>query len=284
MNAIATAELPSDPVLLLRRHDDRTRRRDDLIDSRSMVGLVRFLMNRPTCDQIAEHIVLALLSSSGARAAVISQFGSDGSLHLVGSFGIPAEQLARYRVSSMWDRSPLADAVRSGQPVIIGDPAELAARYPWAVDDEMAPETVAVWPLALPQERVGALLLHLGSDLDTDSLRIDVSGLVAMLALYLGLIASPAEPVREPARPLVTLVSGGAPAATPAVPERLSDRQLEILQFIARGMTNPQISHRIGFSESTVRQESMAIYRFLGVGGRRDAVKVAQSRGLLTQA
>jgi DNA-binding NarL/FixJ family response regulator len=48
-------------------------------------------------------------------------------------------------------------------------------------------------------------------------------------------------------------------------------------------MTNPQIAARIGFSDSTVRQETMAIYRFLGAEGRRDAVQIASLRGLLNE-
>lgn len=265
-------------TLPLRRHDDQQRRHDDLIDSRGMLGLVRFLMNRPNCDQIAEHLVLDLLAGFEVRAAAISQFVGSGSLHLVGSFGVPAEDLDRYRATSLWDRSPVADAVRAGEPLILAESAAVTERYPWLAGEGRTPAPIAVWPLALPQERVGALVLHLAGPVDEASLRIDVSGIVAVLALYLNL-AGGNDPAPSAAGDPPTRMS----AATRAneVPERLSDRQLDILRLIARGMTNPQISHRIGFSESTVRQESMAIYRFLGVNGRRDAVKVAQARGIL---
>lgn len=267
-----TATLP------LRRHDDQHRRHDDIIDSRGMLGLVRFLMNRPNCDQVAEHLVLTLLAAFDVRAAAISQFGGSGSLHLVGSFGVPAEDLDRYRATSLWDRSPVADAVRAGEPIVLADSALVTERYPWLAGEGRVPAPVAVWPLALPQERVGALVLHLAGPVDESSLRIDVSGIVAVLALYLSLTGG--------GDPAAGAMSDPPSRVHPAVrdadiPERLTDRQLEILRLIARGMTNPQISHRIGFSESTVRQESMAIYRFLGVNGRRDAVKVAHARGIL---
>jgi len=270
---------PQGNVLPLRRHDDQHRRHDDIIDSRGMLGLVRFLMNRPTCDQVAEHIVLTLLAPFDVRAAVISQFSGSGTLHLVGSFGVPAEDLDRYRGTSLWDRSAIADAVREGSPLIIADSGMVAERYPWLAEGGQSPAPVAVWPLSLPQERVGALVLHLAGPVDEASLRIDASGIVAVLALYLALVGGgeQADAPRGDDPPGRT-----APATrSDDPPERLSDRQLDILRLIARGMTNPQISHRIGFSESTVRQESMAIYRFLGVGGRRDAVKVAHARGIL---
>jgi DNA-binding NarL/FixJ family response regulator len=73
---------------------------------------------------------------------------------------------------------------------------------------------------------------------------------------------------------------GGAHHRKPA-PGQLSDRQLRILGLMAKGLTNSQISKRVGFSESTVRQETMAIYRYFGVGGRREAVRLAGMRGML---
>lgn len=267
-------------ALPLRRHDDQQRRHGDLIDSRGMLGLIRFLMNRPNCDQIAEHLVLDLLAGFDVRAAAISQFMGSGSLHLVGSFGVPAEDLDRYRATSLWDRSPVADAVRAGEPLILAESSAVAERYPWLAGEGRTPAPVAVWPLALPQERVGALVLHLAGPVDEASLRIDVSGIVAVLALYLSLTGG-GDPMSATAADPPARTAPSLRAAE--VPERLTDRQLDILRLIARGMTNPQISHRIGFSESTVRQESMAIYRFLGVNGRRDAVKVALARGILVE-
>jgi DNA-binding NarL/FixJ family response regulator len=78
------------------------------------------------------------------------------------------------------------------------------------------------------------------------------------------------------------VVSGDALQA-PAVGE-LTARQLRVLSLMAKGMTNGQIARVLAFSESTVRQETMAIFRFLGVHDRRDAVKLATSRGILVPA
>jgi DNA-binding NarL/FixJ family response regulator len=66
--------------------------------------------------------------------------------------------------------------------------------------------------------------------------------------------------------------SGDAPAS-------LTARQRTILAYMAEGMTNRQIAARIAFSQSTVRLESMAIYRYFGVHSRGEAVKVARATG-----
>jgi len=58
-------------------------------------------------------------------------------------------------------------------------------------------------------------------------------------------------------------------------PENLTDRQIEILRLITAGKTNGSISRNLGFSESTVRHETMAIYRSLGVSNREGAIQAA---------
>lgn len=64
----------------------------------------------------------------------------------------------------------------------------------------------------------------------------------------------------------------------------LTSRQREILRGMAAGMTNRQIAHRIAFSESTVRLESIAIYRYFGVHSRFQAVAAAREAGILREA
>lgn len=53
----------------------------------------------------------------------------------------------------------------------------------------------------------------------------------------------------------------------PSVP--LSDRQLVIAGLLERGFNNSQIGLEIGYSESLIRQETVAIYRKLKVTGRQ---------------
>lgn len=61
----------------------------------------------------------------------------------------------------------------------------------------------------------------------------------------------------------------------------LSPRQLDILRLMEEGFTNARIASEILYSESTVRMESMAIYRSLGVHSRQEAVRTARQLGLL---
>ena len=276
------------------------RRRDDVMNSRAMLDIVRFLMTRPTCDQISQHLVLNLLNAHKPRAAVISLFGVDGSLHAVGSFGMSASSMEAFKTLSLWDSSPMSDAVRSGDPVILETADLVEERYPWLGNEETPYEPMAVWPLSLPSQRVGAVQLIFNEAPDVEALRADVTGISAVLALYLSLLTSVAS---SPDKAIATLEredrNAGFPVASLSLvegvgldeanhgnhrkpaPGVLSERQLRILGLMAKGLTNSQISKRVGFSESTVRQETMAIYRYFGVGGRREAVRLAGMRGML---
>ena len=57
--------------------------------------------------------------------------------------------------------------------------------------------------------------------------------------------------------------------------EPLTERQELILKMIAEGRTNSDISDLLGYSESTIRQETIKIYSALKVTGRRAAAQEA---------
>jgi DNA-binding NarL/FixJ family response regulator len=67
----------------------------------------------------------------------------------------------------------------------------------------------------------------------------------------------------------------------PAV-EPLTQRELEVLQLIARGTTNREAARRLFISEASVKAHLLHVYAKLGVNDRAAAVAAAYDRGLLT--
>lgn len=61
-------------------------------------------------------------------------------------------------------------------------------------------------------------------------------------------------------------------ATDSAIMARLTLREREVLALMASGLTNPQIADELSYSLSTIRLDSMSIYRKLGVRGRIEAV------------
>jgi DNA-binding CsgD family transcriptional regulator/predicted DNA-binding protein with PD1-like motif len=60
----------------------------------------------------------------------------------------------------------------------------------------------------------------------------------------------------------------------------LSARQLMILAGMVDGKTNPELSTALGYSVSTIRHETMDIFKILGVADRKEAAKSAIANGL----
>ena len=74
-------------------------------------------------------------------------------------------------------------------------------------------------------------------------------------------------------------LASAKPAA--ALPEPLSDRELEILQLIAEGLSNPEIAARLFLAEGTVKNYVSNILQKTDTRDRTQAVLKAQSLGLL---
>ena len=120
-------------------------------------------------------------------------------------------------------------------------------------------------------------------DHDTDIVRAIEAG----AAGYLLKDAAPAQIVRavELAAAGETVLSAAQEARVVATqrsaPRALSERELDVLQLIALGLTNREVARRLFVSEATVKTHLAHVYDKLGAPSRTAAVAVARERGLL---
>ena len=68
-----------------------------------------------------------------------------------------------------------------------------------------------------------------------------------------------------------------------ATNEPLSERQMQILIGIGMGKTNLQIANELILSESSIKQETVKIFRSLGVANRQQAAIKARAMGSIPQ-
>lgn len=64
-------------------------------------------------------------------------------------------------------------------------------------------------------------------------------------------------------------------------PTNLTDRELEVLEAVARGERSKEIAVLLGISERTVKAHLASIYQKFGVDSRAAAIAVAAQKGLL---
>lgn len=99
----------------------------------------------------------------------------------------------------------------------------------------------------------------------------------AIQALHQGLL------VGDPAltRPTLTRLLFAEGEAAEALAEPLTERELEVLQWLAQGLANKQIASQLEISEHTVKFHVSSIYAKLGATNRAEAVRLGVQQGLI---
>ena len=248
--------VPDVPPIDDRRHIGR--RWDDRPGELSTMTFAHFLTSRPTPDEAIRLLVALLCWPVGAQGAL-----------LVTSSSVGVRTVASYveQVPSWPDE--LGQQELPAEVVDIVKAAVGAHPVLWTEPDATGPAPMAAWLLGSTSDPVGVLVLFLSAPLEPRLVAMRANSVAEILGLYL------AGAGHEATR------SSGRLASARLGEEALSPRQRMILQMMSDELTNPQIASRIGFSTSTVRMESLAIYRALGVHDRQNAVIAGRALGLV---
>ncbi|GIE89895.1 response regulator transcription factor [Actinoplanes regularis] len=86
------------------------------------------------------------------------------------------------------------------------------------------------------------------------------------------LVAALSEPAAEP--------SAAAPARKPSLPDGLTAREAEVIELIARGLTNAEIAAELFIGETTVKTHINNAFLKIGAKNRVDAVRYAYQHGI----
>ena len=78
-------------------------------------------------------------------------------------------------------------------------------------------------------------------------------------------------------------VVAGQPSADDERTGQPGVRQMQVLQLMADGHSNKQISQIVGIKEATVKYHTSQLFKLFGVRNRTSCVRQAQARGLVTR-
>ncbi|HLX46120.1 MAG TPA: response regulator transcription factor [Bryobacteraceae bacterium] len=205
--------------------------------------------------------VLVLARSTVVRAGLESIVQASATLELAGELA-GASEWAHFSQADLQDTDVLLADLGDIEP----DAVAALGRLPVPVVVLLLHADVA-W-----DEILGAALRSgIRGILSTESGAEEIEG--AIQAVHAGLVAI------TPAGSAVLLGKPRRPEE--ALPEPLSDRELEVLNRIAEGLSNKIIAYRLEISEHTVKTHVTAILAKLGASSRTEAVAQAIRRGLI---
>ncbi len=217
-----------------------------------------------SASELCKKLVHSKLSGNQTVGAQLLAIDNQARFGLVGSYG-KTIQLGNL---SVWDDHPFSDAVRSSEFSLISFP-----------DSDGSSVGLLALPLLKGQEPVG-LMAVVSSASASEPPFGKVSTFVMKTLSKITAIWLDSLGVTSAA----TLPRGQGGGFEQADPETMTPRQLLILQSLADGKTNAQIAQEMILSESTIRQETVKIFRALGVHGRGEAARRAVHLGLITRA
>lgn len=224
-------------------------------------NLLDFLRSgKPSLDEIMKFVALDTLYEFAAFAVLLNVVRPDGILHSPSEYGYNTQEFTVVPDRLISEDSPASRYLRTSTVGECGSMDEFLFPGP-DHSKELFPqgfESSISWPVS-----------GVGSILTFCSRRIELTREREEFLLIIGsILAIEFTQVRS-----FEGLGQATMQKSPAGNYSLTPRQWEVLAGIRRGETNAEVAVDLGFSESLIRQETVQIYRKLGVTGRKEILE-----------
>jgi DNA-binding CsgD family transcriptional regulator len=213
------------------------------------------MLKSDTASEFCRSIVHADFTGSSAQGCQLFFLDNKSRLTVVAGYGLSADAVQASEAGvSAWDDNPISRCIRE-------------KKHLFEVETEDGKALLCV-PLLKDQLPVGALCIVVDSKEKKLPFAEALIPIISKLGAYI----------------LATMATkpGTKSAVDPnANGEDLTSRQIQILELMAEGLVNVEIAGQMLLSESTIRQETVRIYRALGVPNRAEASKKAKALGII---
>jgi DNA-binding CsgD family transcriptional regulator len=234
-------------------------------------SLLKTLVSSANPDDFCRSLVHSVLAGHGAMAAFVCRVDPDGRLQMMGSYGYEPDRVSKENRPSIWEPMGITESIRTGQIMVFNGWEDYLIRYPKKANLAGPGKAFVAVPFAMAGSPAGGLGVAFNRYVTQDEFNqmlwetISLIGEVYVSPAWFNAVNS-------------TLKFGNAEANQNTVPS-LTTRQHQILAYIRQGLTNDQIARNMSFSQSTIKQETMKIFRALGVTNREEAAEAALRLG-----
>ena len=237
-------------------------------------------------DDFCMSLARDALFNFGVVATILTRLDRDGHVSILGSYGVPENAFAKDARPSLWDASPITDAIRLKRVTFVDGPGSYEDVYPAPSPSKFNGKAFAAIPFGGVAHQPGAIGITFYDELTEDNtLRntlIDSLANASEVFLAKAYAAAQASALgfgKTPATANTVAQSSGVPSV-----KKIDQRDITVLELMRLGKTNLQISRSLGYSESTIRQVAVQLFKKLGVNNRNDAVAVAISKGTIGES
>jgi DNA-binding CsgD family transcriptional regulator len=226
--------------------------------SQRVLAFSDFLAREPkSYNEIAQFLAMNTFVEEKSQCIYIGELIETGVVCTLGGFGWSSTEYSSFIDLPIHSAYPITESIRVNEVLLCKNDDGFKSKYP----------LMSVFPIrenwisgiAIPAYPIGGIALFSSIDLEvSESAQVFYIAIGSLLGLYAS---------RLPKALVAVAITVKEKIDLPQVP--LSDRQLVIAGLLERGFNNAQIGLEIGYSESLIRQETVAIYRKLQVTGRK---------------
>lgn len=212
---------------------------------------------------LCEHLYLQTFSDLSPELISISEITSLATIRRLETFGTDLASHDFWKEVPLTLQAPVTESVRNSVVTVVNTLPHWPETY-HDIKDVAVHEnfkTFIAFPILRMATPVGVIGIFTSKKIDLEP-KLEAF-LVAIGNLISLTLFNHARDVAKPSH-----------LPVPGTLQGLSERQLEILDLVAQQLTNAKIANCLGYSESTVRQETMKIFNYLGVEGRIEASRI----------
>lgn len=224
-----------------------------------------------TLDEILSYMVQVVLSPLNAEAILIRQLNSENQVLLIATWGISSESLQGYPVAyNLNERWPSTDTLRYRTTTVINTLPDWGDDYPLL--KELKYNSGAKSYICFPIDKAGTPVAAIGvfsRDVFHPNAEIEafLKAVGSVFSMYMFRQGSSTDETLKNQRNYTLSGVGRAE-------KELTERQYMILRLMSENQTNLVIGELLGYSESTIRQETIKIFAKLGCSGRHEAALI----------
>lgn len=229
------------------------------------LGTLRALSEADNADQFCRSMALNVLQDFGVIATYVARLDSDNRISMIGSFGYSQQRVENTGRPSIWENMSITETIRTGKVMVYETWDEYISKYPDKEHLASPGQAFVCLPLSYRGARSGGFGITFSEPLKDVGLDPRIwevfssAGEVFLSKSWSSELVRNPVPVNEYGEDALFAVGS------------LSDREREVLELMAQEFTNEQIAKRLSYSTSTIKQDTIRIFKVLGVKTREKA-------------